>query len=352
MRLRGSTVLIVVIASAIFWSRVENIQNALKEISTPQFRNISWKVTSLPTLNNVTLWGLNISGVLSSALAADSPTGARGAGQAAARNFTSTTLRSVQNRSANVSSSLPIDRAGAARIPEVLHFVHVTRNLREPCVVPEVVLGRIKAWQSMNPTFTVFLWDNTRVRNYFPHLISMLVNISVPAWASDVLRYVVLAEHGGLYLDTDFEPIHPVGPLLEAMGNGFAVCGVNNRDLCAGNSRAWEGIFAKSCFRGTVVNGVIASVPGGEAVSLAAHHAIRDSLKILKGSQEKSWIAATGPPMWGSIVRKTRIRLLCARTFLQCRFSQRLTAKCNSSLYTNFPYSYANHLWAASWHSA
>lgn len=50
-------------------------------------------------------------------------------------------------------------------------------------------------------------------------------------WAgkSDVLRYEVLARWGGIYVDTDVEPLKPLGPLLD--GDPF-IAWETNRLLC------------------------------------------------------------------------------------------------------------------------
>ena len=50
----------------------------------------------------------------------------------------------------------------------------------------------------------------------------MLKQIKVAAWASDILRYVVLQKYGGLYLDTDIEAIHQVPEKL--LDQPFTVC--------------------------------------------------------------------------------------------------------------------------------
>ncbi len=38
---------------------------------------------------------------------------------------------------------------------------------------------------------------------------------------SDILRYEIIWRHGGVYIDSDFEPLRPIGKLLEGVGAFF-----------------------------------------------------------------------------------------------------------------------------------
>ena len=112
-----------------------------------------------------------------------------------------------------------------SKIPRILHFVWVSQYLQDPQTVPDAVLGRIKTWQAVNPGFEIRLWNNSVVKQTFPDLSELLQNIRVSAWISDILRYFILSEMGGLYLDTDFETTgNPLDPLWEVVGDVFIVC--------------------------------------------------------------------------------------------------------------------------------
>ncbi|VDH94022.1 Hypothetical predicted protein [Mytilus galloprovincialis] len=58
----------------------------------------------------------------------------------------------------------------------------------------------------------------------FPKLANLLKKIPTPAWIADIVRYKVLYEYGGLYLDTDIRANRSVEPLLAKFKSGFVVC--------------------------------------------------------------------------------------------------------------------------------
>lgn len=68
------------------------------------------------------------------------------------------------------------------------------------------------AWVSMNPGWRMEWWTDERM----PPLInkSEFEQAEKMAAKSDILRYELLAQFGGIYLDSDMQPLRPIGELL------------------------------------------------------------------------------------------------------------------------------------------
>lgn len=151
-------------------------------------------------------------------------------------------------------------------IPRFIHFVWVG------CPIPDKQASTVLAWALKNPKYTVVLWTNqaqansTRLRNmlglyhnycetpevsqqhntiynlsFFNKLSNVYSNIQVRSHmrllgvlgelstryfnelenrsyggASDILRICILEKWGGIYLDTDSDPLQPLPETLEA----------------------------------------------------------------------------------------------------------------------------------------
>jgi hypothetical protein len=114
-------------------------------------------------------------------------------------------------------------------IPRVLHRIWFG-----PSMPPEFERYG-EAWQRLNPHWEIRLWTednlppltNQRLWDAAPDLVeSGLVN----RMRSDIARYEILLAYGGLYVDTDFEPLRPIDGLI-ADHDMFAVA--ENQSLIA-----------------------------------------------------------------------------------------------------------------------
>lgn len=116
----------------------------------------------------------------------------------------------------------------SAELPKVLHFVWVSDRLQGTSVPGEVQQTNINKWQELNPDWTVMLWDNDKFRaEGKPEMVQLLEQHSVSsAGMADLIRFWVLANHGGLYLDTDIAALQPLDERLMSTleGKVFAGC--------------------------------------------------------------------------------------------------------------------------------
>lgn len=130
-------------------------------------------------------------------------------------------------------------------IPKQLHFIWIGDQSKMP-------VRCIDTWMSRNRDYKVNIWDNNSVqrtnwKNY-RQLHDMLIKKDY-AGAADVMRYEILYEHGGIYIDADTQCIKPLEDwLLDCQA--FA---------------CWEQEIIRN---NLIANTVMGSVPGSEAMKM------------------------------------------------------------------------------------
>lgn len=85
-------------------------------------------------------------------------------------------------------------------IPKIIHYCWFGKGL-----MPHSQKKCIEGWKKLMPDYTIMRWDeSTFDLDKYP-LAKYACEVKKYALASDVCRYNVLAEYGGIYLDTDVE---------------------------------------------------------------------------------------------------------------------------------------------------
>jgi mannosyltransferase OCH1-like enzyme len=86
-------------------------------------------------------------------------------------------------------------------IPKKIHQIWLGGSL------PDKYKRLSETWQKYNPDYEYKLWNENSVKelSLYEDNINLIENITNPGMKSDVLRYLILYEHGGTYVDTDFE---------------------------------------------------------------------------------------------------------------------------------------------------
>lgn len=85
-------------------------------------------------------------------------------------------------------------------IPKIIHYCWFGKGL-----MPKSQKDCIKGWHKLMPDYQIIRWDESNFDlEKFP-LANYACHVKKYALASDVCRYNVLAEFGGIYLDTDVE---------------------------------------------------------------------------------------------------------------------------------------------------
>lgn len=92
-------------------------------------------------------------------------------------------------------------------IPKIIHYVWVGGEL------PEKQCSLVETWRSHNPDFEFRFWGERNIDFSIPAVAQAY---SQRRWAtvSDIVRLSAILNHGGIYLDTDFEARRSFGPLL------------------------------------------------------------------------------------------------------------------------------------------
>jgi mannosyltransferase OCH1-like enzyme len=97
---------------------------------------------------------------------------------------------------------------GWAMIPRRIHYVWVGGP------VPQEQQEFIKTWEQTNPDYEIIRWDESNIDFTIPAIKDAYERRQ---WAkvADFVRLMVVAKHGGIYLDTDFRLYKPLDPLLQ-----------------------------------------------------------------------------------------------------------------------------------------
>jgi mannosyltransferase OCH1-like enzyme len=95
------------------------------------------------------------------------------------------------------------------KIPRIIHQIWLG-----PSPLPEQDAAYVETWKRLHPDWEHRLWteDDLAGDTGRPETRERL---RVPAERSDLLRLELVVRYGGVYVDTDFEALQPLDPLLE-----------------------------------------------------------------------------------------------------------------------------------------
>jgi mannosyltransferase OCH1-like enzyme len=96
-------------------------------------------------------------------------------------------------------------------IPRVFHHVWVGPN-----PLPDEFARYRKTWAAHHPGWEMRLWTEDNLPRDLRRA-EVYERLRVPAERADILRLEVLWREGGVYLDTDFECLRPIEPLIEGL---------------------------------------------------------------------------------------------------------------------------------------
>ena len=85
-------------------------------------------------------------------------------------------------------------------IPKIIHYCWFGKGL-----MPQSQKNCIKGWQRLMPDYTFMRWDESTFDYTRFKASKYAYEVKKYALVSDVCRYNVLSEYGGIYLDTDVE---------------------------------------------------------------------------------------------------------------------------------------------------
>lgn len=93
-------------------------------------------------------------------------------------------------------------------IPKILHFIWVGEK-----ELPADSIIYLNKFKNLYTDYKILLWKDFDVieHNMIPDFLKeYYYNNFSPAFKADILRYLILNKYGGLYFDTDFEPLKKI----------------------------------------------------------------------------------------------------------------------------------------------
>ena len=91
------------------------------------------------------------------------------------------------------------------KIPKIIHQIWIG-----PRKLPKKYAYWSKTWRELNPDWEYKLWTENEIKKISLINHDLFIKSSNIGFKSDLLRYEILKQFGGLYVDTDFECIKPI----------------------------------------------------------------------------------------------------------------------------------------------
>lgn len=202
--------------------------------------------------------------------------------------------------------------------------------------IPNDVQYMAAKWKKVNPDWNVQIWSNENVRTEFPELAPLLLRaLPHAAWASDIVRYHVLARYGGLYVDTDMEPLRPLpANLFQPDAASWVVC-----------EKPWGSVSCCALVGSGVISVAEADKP---LMRLIARDALKQTREALR-DRARFTTAISGPFFLSQRIEHSAFRILPSHTFFPCPFFEH--GSCQAKDYDNDTQVIAMHRWDGSWKS-
>ena len=94
-------------------------------------------------------------------------------------------------------------------IPKKIHYCWFGRNPK-----PKLAEKCIASWKKFCPDYEIIEWNEDNFDVNMNGYTRMCIEQKKYAFLSDYVRLLVVAEHGGIYFDTDVEVLKSLDPLL------------------------------------------------------------------------------------------------------------------------------------------
>lgn len=116
------------------------------------------------------------------------------------------------------------------KIPKIIHYIWLGGK-----PLPELVNKCIESWKKYCPDFEIKRWDESNLDLNKYEFAKTAYQEKKYAFASDVFRFDILKEYGGIYMDVDVELIKPIDKFLEnSLFLGFEGGNILNPGLIMG----------------------------------------------------------------------------------------------------------------------
>lgn len=133
-------------------------------------------------------------------------------------------------------------------IPHIIHQIWSDKNLK----LPKLFLDLSDTWKNEHKDWQYIYWNDAMLEKFlqdnFPQYIPKLLQFPYDIQRWDAIRYLILYQYGGVYIDFDMECLKNITPLLK--GN------------CCFGTDVKSNIVFSSLFEGDYINNAfIATIP-------------------------------------------------------------------------------------------
>ncbi len=213
------------------------------------------------------------------------------------------------------------------RIPKKLHQIWIGGPL------PKKFQGLIETWKKKHPDWEYKLWTDQDLENFkFTMCRKAFNQVASIGAKADILRYEILYQFGGVYVDIDFECIRPLDVLVNA-----------------------HSFFTSLGDQTYIANSVIGVIPGHPAIK-----DLLDKLKGIKANQLNNPWYQTGPflltrSLCRSLKKSPKNYMIYPTRYFHplpnsYRFDYRKGVLLDSQIRSFcIPETFAIHYWAESW---
>lgn len=227
------------------------------------------------------------------------------------------------------------------KIPKIIHQIY-----EDPSGPPEILLQLAKTWKEKHPDWEYCFWSKETIDNFmekfYPELIPTYNAFRYPVQRWDAIRYLILYQIGGLYVDLDYECLEPITPLLL------------NSTCCLALEPALNAIkFNKPHIIG---NALMATVPNHSYFKMVINDVFYSEEKYLNEDKGTEIVESTGPFMMGRVYEtyreKENITLIPGDLVTPLTYSEvRLVIKGQETkeIETKVEKAYAIHYFFGSW---
>jgi mannosyltransferase OCH1-like enzyme len=138
----------------------------------------------------------------------------------------------------------PVDRRS---IPRIIHQIWYQG---EPGVPPRYRAFR-EGWKARHPDWTFRFWDAPTMRaliaTHYPWFLEQYDTYPADINRIDAIRYFILDQEGGLYVDLDMESLKPLDPLIEGCDLLLSETVIHNTAVMGGvpGHPLWREVYAE-----------------------------------------------------------------------------------------------------------
>lgn len=185
------------------------------------------------------------------------------------------------------------------KIPRLIHQVY-----EDSSGPPRELLALSESWQKCHPGWEYILWKKDRIeyllKEYYPEFVYLYHSFPRDIHRWDFIRYLILYEYGGLYVDMDYECLESLESILSKCDCYF---GLEPHDHAKSHNKEF-----------IVGNAFIASIPGHLFIKEIIDYINKNGKLICLQTSEYSVLESTGPflitRLYNNCRDKDRVKLL------------------------------------------